>query len=104
MSIRSRDGKHYPILTCDKCRKPIDDSTNALVVFSHKQKGTDFSSVEGIFHKGSCDPGHHRSIPYWQQLDRYIPWLLWNNQFGQRLIEGNKLRIIIDVPEPPDFI
>ena len=121
LSIRSEKGKIYPVLTCDTCGQPIENWGSGIVAFPMPAE----DSIAGVqvFHKGKCDPGSalrrdkeatnvleevddylkKRGAQLWQQLDHYLPWLLWNHKWGIRHRHKEGAKLTLDVPEPLDF-
>lgn len=104
LAIRSEKGKDYPVLTCDACGKPIEDWRLAIASFPWP---TEEPVTVQVYHKGDCDPGaagrREEHAKLWQQLDHYLPWLLWNNKWGARDSTKQGDKLTIDVPSPLDI-
>jgi len=116
LAMRAEKGKHYPVLTCDTCGKPIEDWR--LAITSFPWPGEEAVVVQ-VFHKGDCDPGgakrieeyadilkeaehiiRKREARLWQPLDHYLPWLLWNHKWGSRRSTKQGDKLTLDVPRP----
>ncbi len=120
-SMRVEKGKSYPVLTCDTCGEPIDNWGSALVAFLWPSE--DSIVAAKLYHKGVCDPGggarryeetddvieqvqthlEAHEASFWEELSTYIPWLLWNNEWGRRQTSKGEARVIVDVPRPLDI-
>jgi len=117
LAMRCERAKTYPVLICDTCGEPIEDWRLALVGFSMPEQES-IVAVK-VFHKGDCDPGgakrieeyadilkeaehiiRKREARFWQPLDRYLPWLLWNHKWGVQDSTKQGDKITIDVPPP----
>jgi len=97
-----------PALICDQCKKEVVDWKMALVLFPCFEGGV---KEAVLLHKGECDRAFEKKIDRaaygWHGLSRYIPWLLWNNEWWSHKIEIDdktgafeKDAIVVPVPKP----
>lgn len=106
LAIRIQEGLFVPVLLCDTCNQPIEDWQMGIA--AHPSPPTDNVMIPiSTFHKGDCDPGggpqREERARMWQELDHYLPWLFWNNNWGRKLEssqEGEPAKLTIDVPPP----
>ena len=94
MTMRFNNGRTYPSLACDKCGQKIDDYSRAVVLFNHPVDMR--SDVQVIVHTGTCAVS---SLPLSERLDLYLTRMLWNTQFGERVVKDKKRYLFIEVPE-----
>jgi len=78
-SIFSDRVRFRPTLTCDECGEIITDWGMAMVMPS-KPTAEEAHLPVRVFHKGKCDPGDSHG---WLELSSYVPWLLYNHQWGE---------------------
>lgn len=104
-----KDGKSYPVMTCDSCDKRIENWKLALVRFSSPTDGMNVP-IEGIYHNGKCDPDNPHSDKYrqqermcWMPLDQYLTWLLWNHKWGTKRKTEQGWELVISITPPDDL-
>ena len=102
LSCYSEKGIDYPILTCDKCGRPITEAWGAIVI-TQKPYRDPIVNISGIYHKGKCDPGN-KICPYSEELSRYLRQLVCNLHIGEIVKNGSKRQLVIDIPEPDGFL
>lgn len=86
----------YPVMTCDTCGEMIEDWKKAIVIYGRPLLHNGIKGIEGIYHKGQCDPKRK----HWQNLEFYLTALFSNQYWGTRhLGKGGKKLITIEVPE-----
>jgi len=108
LAIRIDDeGRYLPVLTCDTCNEAIEDWHMAVV--AHDLRANEGITSVRTYHKGDCDqgavgqPARLTDDSGWMQLDHYLPWLLWNHDWGKKSGAGTDKRyanLTIEVPEP----
>ena len=87
-AMRFENGQGRPEIVCDTCTEPIDDLGTTLVAFPWPD--SDGIVMAHVYHKGACDPGHGRDVPanvssqLWEEMDYFLPWLLWNHGWGEK--------------------
>ena len=97
----SEKGANYPTLICDACGEPIKDARKAIITWDDLA-GKPISYATGIYHKVRCDPGH-RIERYSDELSSYMGQLVCNLKIGNKVTNGTKRQLVIDLPEPDDF-
>ncbi|MFC1986097.1 excisionase family DNA-binding protein [Chloroflexota bacterium] len=95
LAIKGRGTKTYPVIICDYCGKAIDKLEDGIISSQEHPKDTEVSPVH-IYHRGSCDQREF----YSDVLDEYIPWLLWNHDWGKKNRGRDGFTITMDVPKP----
>jgi hypothetical protein len=109
LSIQIKNGKHCPILTCDKCGQPIEEMEKAIVL-TPNAIGKPIIPVQGIYHKGICDPERtilseegQKEYMLCDHLDEYIPWLILNHKWGTLHTTRHGVRLMMYIPYPREF-
>jgi len=100
LAVKYQGSMTYPVMTCDTCGEMIRDWRDAIVIYGKLPSCDGIKSIEGIYHKGQCDP----KISNCQELIFYLPALIANHYWGTRhLGEGGQKLITIEVPESVDW-
>ena len=107
LAMRMQGLHSYPELICDTCGEPIEDLGLALTAFEWPDR--DGIVPVRVYHKGDCDPGkpgvRDGAASYWEGLNRFLPWLFWNHNWGRNTQaaqndEDHIGQVIITVPRP----
>jgi len=103
LAVQRESGESWPVLTCDKCGKPIKDWNFAIITYQLPHENS-VSSAK-VYHKGElCDPGRGKDgSKLWEEVRNYIPWLLWNQDWGSRGTNAKGATLTINVPKTLDW-
>jgi hypothetical protein len=102
LSMQLEKWQPWPVLTCDKCGEPIRDWGQAIATYKWSSENS-IMSVK-VYHKGECDPGRGKDgTLLWEELKKYLPWLLWNHNWGTKQATKKGSTITLDVPKPLDM-
>jgi len=96
LSFKFKEAGYIPTITCDTCNQSVDDWAEVILASPWPVNGEDSLPVQ-IYHRGECDPAPRGHVPY-MTLNRYLPWLLGNNGWGERSAGGDELTVTY--PEP----
>lgn len=97
LSMRYEEEKACPVLTCDKCGKPIGDWSGAIV--THRWPSEDSPVTAKVYHKVECDPGSkNEDTKYSVDLRAYLPQLLWNHNWGMKGTNEKGATVTLNVP------
>ena len=103
LSVQRESGEPWPVLTCDKCGKPIKDWNFAIITYQLPSENSVMPAK--VYHKSEfCDPGRGKDgSVLWEELKNYIPWLLWNQDWGTRGTNSKGATLTINVPKTLDW-
>jgi len=102
LSMQHKKEGTWPVLTCDKCGKPIGDWSLAVVAYNWPSE--DSIVAVKVYHKGECDPGRGKAgAVLWKELKSYLPWLLWHNKWGRKGTNEKGATLTLNVPKPLDI-
>jgi len=102
LSVQRESGEPWPVLTCDKCGKPIEDWGFAIITYQLPRENSVMAAK--VYHKGECDPGRGKDgSVLWEELKNYIPWLLWTQNWGTRGTNAKGATLTLNVPKTLDW-
>jgi hypothetical protein len=91
-AMRQKDGRFFPVLTCDTCHDTIDDWGYSVVTYEYMSDKPLLAAH--VTHKGTCDRGSRLTEEReenrgWMELTDFIPQLLWNSDWGAKGKDSN---------------
>ena len=103
LAVQRESGEPWPVLICDKCGKPIKDWSRGIITYQLPHENSVMPAK--VYHKSEfCDPGRGKDgSKLWEELKNYIPWLLWNQEWGTRGTNAKGATLTINVPKTLDW-